>query len=187
MSHPIPSAEEFFALAQRCDSAIQRIVSGQALMRVPVDKTDVDMVLAECKIALESLAAILAEEGMPELAAYYEPCRRDVPCEVVSAEDYDTLRAYTNAQAIKLRAAEEKLIEAETITRIVSTQAEKDRERAEKAEAELREVKGDAESFRSVVLLWAEYTGNHMTVKAMHEEMSKLCFLDAALASAGKE
>ena len=39
-------------LQNRIDAAIKRITSRGALMRIPVDDTDPDVVLADCKVAL---------------------------------------------------------------------------------------------------------------------------------------
>lgn len=39
----------------RIDAAIARITSGQAAMRIPVDFTDPDVVLAECKLSIATL------------------------------------------------------------------------------------------------------------------------------------
>lgn len=101
MTHPIPSAEELRELIQWLTWNAEAFEARPDALSYSAKTKDMRRAAA----ILESLAAILAEDGMPELAAYYEPDRRDVPHEVVSSEDYDTLRAYTNAQAIKLREA----------------------------------------------------------------------------------
>lgn len=47
-------------LIKRIDGAIERITTGSAPMRVPVHETDPDMVLFDCKKALEANAALIA-------------------------------------------------------------------------------------------------------------------------------
>lgn len=59
-------------LLDRIDAAIKRVTSGQGQMRVPVEATDPDMVLFDCKREIEQLrAAIEAAEG-----AQPEPARQ---------------------------------------------------------------------------------------------------------------
>lgn len=58
-------------LAERIDAAIDRVKSGQAPMRVPVDPTDLDIVLADCELAIAArdaeIATLRAElEAIPE-------------------------------------------------------------------------------------------------------------------------
>jgi hypothetical protein len=43
-------------MVERIDAAIKRITSGQAPMRIPVDQTDPDIVLADCRSLIERMA-----------------------------------------------------------------------------------------------------------------------------------
>lgn len=52
-------------VAHRIPAALKRITDGHGLMRVPAEDTDPDLVLADCKIALERM---LASQGAPPLA-----------------------------------------------------------------------------------------------------------------------
>jgi len=49
-------------LTGRIDAAIERITHGQAAMRVPVEATDPDVVLADCQREIERLTAALQYE-----------------------------------------------------------------------------------------------------------------------------
>ena len=44
-------------LTERIDEAIRRISEGSGLMRIPVDQTDPDMVLGDCKARIAALEA----------------------------------------------------------------------------------------------------------------------------------
>ncbi|MCO6445829.1 MAG: hypothetical protein J5J04_17295 [Anaerolineae bacterium] len=44
-------------LTDRIDAAIQRITTGQGHMRIPVEATDPDIVLGECKVRIDRLRA----------------------------------------------------------------------------------------------------------------------------------
>ena len=56
-------------LLDRIDAAIKRVTSGQGQMRVPVEATDPDMVLLDCKREIEQLrAAIEAVETAQPVA-----------------------------------------------------------------------------------------------------------------------
>lgn len=44
-------------LTERIEAAIERITHGQAAMRVPVEATDPDVVLADCQTEIERLRA----------------------------------------------------------------------------------------------------------------------------------
>lgn len=60
-------------LLDRIDAAIKRVTSGQGQMRVPVEATDPDMVLLDCKREIEQLrAAIEAVETAQPVAMLYQ-------------------------------------------------------------------------------------------------------------------
>ncbi len=44
-------------LKQRIDKAIDRIIAGHSPMRIPADMTDPDIVLTDCKAALDAASA----------------------------------------------------------------------------------------------------------------------------------
>ncbi|MFM0163922.1 hypothetical protein PQR39_26345 [Paraburkholderia sediminicola] len=54
-------------LVERIDAAIERITSGNAVMRVPADETDPDLVLAECRRVLHTGTA--RANYVPDIAA----------------------------------------------------------------------------------------------------------------------
>lgn len=51
-------------LTGRIDAAIERITHGQAAMRVPVEATDPDVVLADCQTEIERLRGLLCKCDM---------------------------------------------------------------------------------------------------------------------------
>lgn len=60
-------------LLDRIDAAIKRVTSGQGHLRVPVEATDPDMVLLDCKREIEQLrAAIEAVESAPPVGELYQ-------------------------------------------------------------------------------------------------------------------
>jgi len=82
-------------LLDRIDAAIKRVTSGQGQMRVPVEATDPDMVLLDCKREIERLRAgnagmtetiewVPVSERMPvadETVLIYAPDAFDATCE----------------------------------------------------------------------------------------------------------
>lgn len=52
-------------LLDRIESAMRRVTSGQGQMRVPVEATDPDVVLADCKREIERLRGALADGPTP--------------------------------------------------------------------------------------------------------------------------
>jgi hypothetical protein len=55
------------ALLPRIDAAITRIVNGQGCMRIPADKEDPDLVLADCKKLLKLIASDTDASSAPAL------------------------------------------------------------------------------------------------------------------------
>lgn len=51
-------------LLERIESAMQRIKDGQAPMRIPIDRTDPDVVLAHCSMEIKRLNQRLGEAEM---------------------------------------------------------------------------------------------------------------------------
>ena len=51
-------------LTERIDAALRRVTSGEGTMRVPVEATDPDIVLADCRLAVTALHELLDVERM---------------------------------------------------------------------------------------------------------------------------
>jgi hypothetical protein len=51
-------------LQERIEAAIKRVTSGQAPMRVPVEETDVDIVLGDCAAMIADLQQKLREHAL---------------------------------------------------------------------------------------------------------------------------
>jgi hypothetical protein len=61
VAEPPPVAEDAsIELDKRIDAAVERVVSGHATMRIPVHRTDVDVVLRDCQARIRCLATELA-------------------------------------------------------------------------------------------------------------------------------
>lgn len=61
VAEPPPVAEDAsIELDKRIDAAVERVVSGHATMRIPVHRTDVDVVLRDCQAMIRCLATELA-------------------------------------------------------------------------------------------------------------------------------
>ena len=116
-------------LAQRCDASITRITSGLAPMRVPVDETDPDVVLAECQKVIASLAVAEQAAGVTveELTEWLDKATEDgltamtVACQaalsgIEAIAHNDSLIDMNSQQAALLEAAQARVKELETKT-----------------------------------------------------------------------
>jgi len=98
-------------LHERIDAAIERITSGQALMRVPVDDTDPDTVLADCQRRIAELESQRDEAGaaLREAAAAFVAEDRErlrlILCDTSARTRAHTLAIEAEHQRDDLRAA----------------------------------------------------------------------------------
>jgi hypothetical protein len=67
-------------LNERIEAALERIKTGQAAMRVPVEATDPDIVLADCATAIAALRALAVQLGEAMKRGYREGCVDHLDC-----------------------------------------------------------------------------------------------------------
>lgn len=83
--------DETMPLNERIEAALKRITTGQAAMRVPVEATDPDIVLADCAAALAKRDAVIrvlteALNGVPcDCRGMDENCKVCAPIEAALA------------------------------------------------------------------------------------------------------